>query len=103
MQKSIRKYQFITEENISQEFRLSNIDQTINFFFEEINQGELMSKKHKRFCGVLNYIEHLLILVSIVTRWVSASAFASLVAIPAGIGSSVVGLKVCAITARIEK
>ena len=30
------------EENISQEFRLKNIDKTINYLLEEIEQNELM-------------------------------------------------------------
>ena len=41
-----------------------------------------MSKKHKKFCKVLNYIEHLFILIAIVTGCVSISAFTSLVDIP---------------------
>ena len=51
----------MTEENITQEFTLKNIDKTRNCFNEKINQNELMSKKHKKVCRVLNYIEHLLI------------------------------------------
>ena len=35
-------------ENISQEFRLKNMDKTRNYFIKEINQNELMSKKHKK-------------------------------------------------------
>ena len=57
----------MSEENISQEFRLKNIYETRNFFIGEINQNELMSKKYKNVCRVLNYIEHLLILISAVT------------------------------------
>ena len=72
----------MSEENISQEFRSKTIDETINYFIKEVNQNELMSKKHKKVCRVSNYIEHLLILVSTVTRCVSVSAFASLVCIP---------------------
>ena len=30
------------EENISQEFRFKNIDKTINYLLEEIEQNELM-------------------------------------------------------------
>ena len=45
-------------ENISQEFRLKNIYATRNHFNKEINQSELIIKKHKMFCTVLNYIEH---------------------------------------------
>ena len=51
-----------------------------------------MNKKHKKVCGVVNYIEHLLILVSTATACNSISAFASLVGIPVGITSSAVVL-----------
>ena len=66
------------EENKSQEFRLEYIDETRNYLLEEINRNELMSKKHKKLCTTLNYIEHFLILASAITRFVSISAFASL-------------------------
>ena len=55
----------MSEENISQEFRLKKIDEARNYFIEKINQNELMNKKHRKVCRVLNYIEHLFILVSI--------------------------------------
>ena len=93
----------MTEENISRKFRLENINKKINYFIEEINQNELMSKKHKSICGILNYIQHLLILVSTGTECVPISASASLVDIPLGITSSSVGLKICVITAGIKK
>ena len=54
-------------ENISQEFRLKNMDETRNCLIEEINQNELMSKKPKKVCTTLSYIEHFLILGSIIT------------------------------------
>ena len=50
----------MTEENINKEFRLKNINETKNYFTEEINQNELITKKHKNFCRDLNYTEHLL-------------------------------------------
>ena len=34
-------------KNIIQEFRLKNINETKKFFTEEIEQNELMSRKHK--------------------------------------------------------
>ena len=52
-----------------------------------------MSENRKKVSRVLNYIEHLLIFVSTVTGCFSISAFASLVGIPVGIISSVIGLK----------
>ena len=91
------------EENVNQEFRLKKIDEIINYLIEEINQNELMSKKHKKVCRVLNYIEHSLIVISTITGCVSIFAFASLVGIPIGITSSTVGLKMCVINAGIKK
>ena len=52
-----------------------------------------MSKNRKTVSRVFNYIKHLLIFVSRVTGCFSISAFASLVGIPVGITSSVIGLK----------
>ena len=63
----------------------TNIDGTRNYFFEEIKQNELMSRKHNKVCTTLNYIEQLLILASTITRCISVSAFASLLDIPIGI------------------
>ena len=46
-----------------------------------------MSKKHKKICKALNYVEHLLILASAVTECVLISVFPSLVGIAIGITS----------------
>ena len=62
-----------------------------------------MSKKHKKVCADLNYVEHFLILASTITDCISISAFASLLGIPVGITSSAIGLKICAITAGSKK
>ena len=62
-----------------------------------------MSKKHKKLCRVLNYTEHLLIVISTITGCVYISAFASLVGISVGITSSAIEVKICVITAGIKK
>ena len=93
----------MAEENISQEFRLKNIDETRNCLIEEINPNELMSKKHKKVSATLNYIQHFLILVFTITGCASIFSFASLNGIAIGITSSAIGLKICAITAGIKK
>ena len=59
--------------------------------------------KNKKIFTTLYYIQVSLILISTITGCVSISAFASLVDIPIGISSSVVGLKMCVITAAIKK
>ena len=49
---NIEEYQKLHKhvlENTSQEFRLKNIDETRSYFNKEINQNELISKKHKYF------------------------------------------------------
>ena len=49
----------MAEENISQEFRLTNIDETKNLSIKEINQNDLIGKikkKKKKKCIDLNYI-----------------------------------------------
>ena len=93
----------MVDENISQEFRLKNIDEARSCFLQEIVQNELMSRKHKKVCTTLNYIEHFLILASTVTGCILIFAFAFLLSIPIGIASSAIGLKICAITARIKQ
>ena len=62
-----------------------------------------MSRKHKKVCTKLNYIEHFLILASKITGCISISDFTSLLGIPIGITSSAIGLKLFAITAGIKK
>ena len=47
----------MAEENMSQEFRLKNINEIINYFLEEIKQNKLMSRKHKKVCTTINYVE----------------------------------------------
>ena len=89
--------------NIEEYQKIYNYDQrkhksrvkTKNYFIEEINQIELMSKTNKKVCRDLDYTEQLLILVSTITGIVSISPFASIHGIPVVITSSEVGLKNC--------
>ena len=52
-----------------------------------------MSKKNKEICRVLNYIEHLIVIIATVTGSVSISAFVFLVIVPIETTSSAIGLK----------
>ena len=89
----------IVEGTISQESRLKYIDETRNYFVQEIEKNELMSGKHKKICATPNYIKHFLILASGITGCNSISSFASLLGIP----SSSTGLRICVIAAGIKK
>ena len=54
-------------EEANLEFRLRKMDETRNYLLEEIKHNDLMSERYKKTCKCLNYVENLLILVSIVT------------------------------------
>ena len=82
---------------------MKEIEKVRYYFIEEIKQNELIFKRHKKVCKILNYTGHLLILASKVTGCVSISALASLVGIPVGIASSEMTAKSSVITAGIRK
>ena len=90
------------KKNMNQEFSLKKIEEIRNYLIKEINQNELISKKHKKICRVFNYIDHLLNVISTITGCVFIFVFASLVGVPIGIASSAIALKICAITAGIK-
>ena len=46
----------MVEENINQEFRFKNIDETRSYFLEEIEQNELMSRKFKKIYITLHIL-----------------------------------------------
>ena len=71
---------------------MKHIDETRNYFIEEIHRNELVSKKHKKIGMTINSIEELLSL-----------AFDSLVGILRDVRRSAAGLKIIAITAGIKK
>ena len=52
---------------MNQWFILRKIDEIRTYLIEKINRNELMNKKHKKVCGVLNYTDHSLIVISAVT------------------------------------
>ena len=66
-----------------------------NYLIEEINQNELISKKHKMICTTpLNYIEHFLVVAFTITGYVSISAFASLIGITMQTESSAIKINI---------
>ena len=53
-------------------------------------------------CRALNYFEHFVIFICVLSDFASIYAFTSLVSVPVGIASSAFGLKVCVKTAGIK-
>lgn len=62
-----------------------------------------MSKKYKKVCRTLNYFWNFLDVVSAVSGVVSIYIFASLFAVPVGMTSSSIGLKICAISTNHQE
>ena len=91
----------MAKENESLDFRLK-IDETRNYLLDEIKHNDLMSEKQKKVCRALNYFEHFVIFICVLSDFASIYAFASLVSVPVGIASSAFGLKVCVKTAGIK-
>ena len=54
-------------EEASVKLRLRKIDETRNNLLDEIKHNDLMGEKYKKTCKYLNYVEHILFLVSTVT------------------------------------
>ena len=90
------------EEDMNQRLRLKKLDEIRNYLVEEINRNELMSKKHKKVCRVLNYIDHSLIAISAITGRLSISFSAFLVGIPITVRGFAIGLNICVITTWIK-
>ena len=54
-------------EEVTLEFRFKKKkNETRNYLSEEINHNDLISEKYKKTCKYLNFVEHLLILISTV-------------------------------------
>ena len=66
----------MVKENKTLDFRLTKINETRNYLFDEKQDNDLMSEKHKKVCKTLNYLEHFLVFVSAVNGCVSISVFA---------------------------
>ena len=45
-------------ENISQELKLKNIDETISYVVTETEQNKFINKKYKKVCSALNFISY---------------------------------------------
>ena len=91
----------MADEIISQKFWLKN--NWSKKLFNRRNKSKWIDAwKARKGFYTLNYIEHILISALKITGCVSTSVFASLDGIPIGIMSSVIRLKISAITAAIK-
>ena len=69
-------------------FRLSEISGIENYFYQEINQQKSYSKKLNKYVTIFDYIDKILIILSVTRNGISIISFASIIGVPAGIAST---------------
>ena len=57
-------YKYFKDKYVKSLVQFKKIDETRNYLLDEIKHKDLMSKKHKKTCKYLNYIEYFPILAS---------------------------------------
>ena len=68
--------------------RLNKITKIENYFYEEINQRKLRSKKMSKYIAAFDYIDTVLIALSAASGGVSIISFTSVAGAPVGIASA---------------
>ena len=84
-------------------FRLSEIMGIENYFYQEINQQKSCSKKLNKYVTIFDYIDKILIILSVTSSGISIISFASAIGVPAGIASACFTLIFSITTGIIKK
>ena len=69
-------------------FRLYEIKKIENYFINEINETKSCSKKLNKYVTIFDYIDKILIILSVTTGGVSIFSFSSVIGAPVGIASA---------------
>ena len=69
-------------------FRLNEITKIENYFNSEVNQRKLCTKKLSKYVNAFNYIDKILIVLSVTTGGVCIVSYATVVGAPVGIASA---------------
>ena len=77
---------------IRQKIRLNKITEIENYFHQEINQRKLCSKKLCKYVISFDFIDKVLIVLSVTSGGVSIISFASVAGAPVGIASAIFSL-----------
>ena len=83
--KVIGKKNNLTEQT---KFRLSKIIGIENYFYQEINERKLYTKKLNRYITIFDYIDKILIILNATSGGVSIISFTSIFGAPVGIVSA---------------
>ena len=84
-------------------FRLYEIKKLENYFINEINETKSCSKKLNKYIIIFDYIDKILIVLSVTTGVVSITSFTSVIGAPVGIASASLTLIFSLTTGIIKK
>ena len=84
-------------------FRLDEISKIENYFYQEINQGKLCSKKLSKYVTAYDYIEKILIVLSTTIGGVSICLLTSVAETSVGMTSASVTLNFSLTTGIVKK
>ena len=84
-------------------FRLSEIIEIENYFYQEISQRKSCSKKLNKYVTIFDYIDKILIVLSATSSGISIISFTSIIRAPIGIASAILTLIFSLTTGRVKK
>ena len=83
-------------------FRLIEIIGIENYFYQKINQRKSCSKKLNKYVATFDFIDKILVVLSVTSSGVSIISFTSIIGAPFGIASAIFAL-IFSLTTRIVK
>ena len=78
--------------NDQQQFRLNKINEIKDYFFAEIKEKELMSKRFSKYIVSFDNFDKSLIFLSVTTGSISIASFATVIRAPVGKASEIFSL-----------
>ena len=78
--------------NDQQQFRLNKINEIKDYFFAEIKEKELMSKRFSKYIVSFDNFDKSLIFLSVTTGSISIASFATVIGAPVGKASEIFSL-----------
>ena len=98
-------YRNLNEISLSdqQHFRLNKINEIKDYFFAEIKERELMSKRLRKYIAFCDYFDKSLIVLSATSGSISTTSFATVIGTPVGIASASLSLTFSLFTRIVKK
>ena len=89
--------------NDQQQFRLNKINEIKDYFVDEINERELMSKRLSKYIVSFDYFDKSLIILLVTTCSISIASFPTVTGAPVGIVSASFSLAFSIFTGIVKK